>query len=62
MRSPSGVARIAHWTAGNCPCGTTARSASFATSVPFGSITRRCWMSERYGTRARVPPGLVGLE
>src|SRR3989454_9758959 len=47
--SPFGVARIAHCAAGNCPCGTTATSASFPTSLPLGSITLRCCISDRYG-------------
>src|SRR2546423_1904699 len=48
--SPAGVARTAHWAAGNWPWGTSATSASFPTSLPFGSMTLRCWISDRYGT------------
>src|SRR5512146_1116 len=48
-RSPSRVERMAHWTAGNWPWGTTARSLSVPTSLPLGSMTRRCWISDRYG-------------
>src|SRR5437762_1615715 len=56
-RSPSPVPRIAHWIAGNWPCGTTARSLSVPTSLPFGSMTLRCWISLRYGMSPRnVPP------
>src|SRR6266550_3928910 len=47
--SPFGVARIAHCAAGNCPCGTTATSASLPTSLPLGSMTLRCCISDRYG-------------
>src|SRR5438876_7914845 len=51
--SPPGVARIAHCAAGNCPCGTTATSVSLPTTLPFGSITLRFWISDRYGTRRK---------
>src|SRR3989441_7292411 len=61
--SPFGVARIAHCAAGNCPCGTTAMSASLPTSLPFGSMTLRCCISDRYGIgRKRTRRRFEGAE
>src|SRR5438445_1002237 len=54
---------MAHCAAGNCPCGTIAMSASLPTSLPFGSITRRCCISDRYGiSRDSVLRGSEGAK
>src|SRR6266851_3748434 len=58
MRSPSAARTIAHWTAGNCSRGTTARSTSRPISAPAGSTTFALLISDRYSTCrsvARVP-------